>query len=178
LKQEGGFESYSDEQIAAFTFFYCQRNGFAGNFLGVYGVDKIGDKPRRKSGNGAAYRRVVDEIQAFCGRMKFVQVECLSFEEVFKKYDANTALFYCDPPYDVPCSAAYAQGWNVEKTKELVEICANAKGGVILSCYDSPIYERLLDAGFQRETFQSYMSVCRTKREPRVETLYYRFKEK
>lgn len=121
--------------------------------------------------------RRVKNLDLYGGRFASMEIENVDFAECFVKYDSPVTLTYCDPPYAVECSKKYKQAaFTAEREIELVELAKNAKGSVVISCYDNERYERLLDCGFGRATFESFMSVCRSKREKRVETLYYRIR--
>lgn len=71
-------------------------------------------------------------------RLKKVQIECLDFEDVIKKYDSRTTLFYLDPPY--VDTERYYNSNNVEFKKEdhlrLAHVLKRIKGRFVLSYYE------------------------------------------
>lgn len=178
-------QNYNIETVVAFAFFYCQQNGFGGIFLSSYGGG-VSPTPftRKKYDNGTKkYWNKVDSLEQYGERFKYIVIECVDFAEIFKKYDSEDTLFYCDPPYETKgdTSVVYKQGWTAKNADELILLCAEAKGSVVLSCYDTRSYNVLLDAGFKRQTFRASMSVKRDSSKEdneRTETIYYKIREK
>ncbi len=85
-------ESLSDIQRAARTF-YLLKNAYAGLVRHPqYAYSVTG--PR--SFNPA---RVPELIEIAHQRLARVQIESLPYEEILKRFDRPTTLFYCDPPY-------------------------------------------------------------------------------
>jgi len=71
-------------------------------------------------------------------RLKKVQIECLDFEKVIKKYDSKSTLFYLDPPY-VGGERYYktnAVNFKLEDHARLAQVLKNITGKFILSYYD------------------------------------------
>ncbi len=65
-----------------------------------------------------------------------MQLECLPYEEVFKRYDRPATLFYLDPPY----YGRKLYRYNLEKPDfEKLAVCLRAlRGKFILSLNDVP----------------------------------------
>ena len=168
LIQEVGYTSIPREIVWAFAFFYCQNLCFGGVPLNSFGGGG------KVNGLGKAWKNRLAKLEWYQGRFYNVLVEELDCFECLDKYDSATTFFYLDPPYDVDCSADYGSGWTTESTQYLVDILCSIRGRAVVSCYDNEIYEKLFSAGYKREKFESSMSVCQTKREPRIETVYYR----
>lgn len=85
--------------------------------------------------------------EAFSGiisRLAGVTIENLSYEKLFEKYDSLEALWYLDPPY-VPSTIsrkhAYREDWSSMKHLEFLGHVKALKGRVVLSGYDSDIYQ-------------------------------------
>lgn len=102
-----------------------------------------------KSGTTPAHDWVnyVEEISAFTERLRGVVIDSRDFADLFKVHDSEQTLFYLDPPYVEETRkrvGAYMHEFN--RHEEMIEIAAAAKGKVVLSGYDSPLYnERLRD---------------------------------
>lgn len=78
-------------------------------------------------------------------RLKRVQIECLDFEELIKKYDSKQTLFYLDPPY-VDCEFYYdAPGvkFRKEDHERLASVLKRIKGKFVLSYYDHDFVKHL-----------------------------------
>ena len=92
-------------------------------------------------------------------RLKEVQIENLDILELIKKYDKEDTLFYLDPPY-IQDTRKQKKSYNHEMTdnqhKELVDVLLGVKGKVVLSGYDHPIYNKLLENGWNKVVFGEY----------------------
>ena len=64
--------------------------------------------------------------------------ECLDFEKHVEKYDSETTLFYCDPPYYSTEFQYYrgAEHFGKEGHQRLADVLKNIDGKFILSYYD------------------------------------------
>jgi len=81
-------------------FLYLTTCSFSGKIHqggGTFAVSKS-DVNRAQYGP-TQWQRRGDNIANIQERFQHVQIECLDFEEVFEKYGAENAFFYCDPPY-------------------------------------------------------------------------------
>ena len=163
-------DDYDTDVVVAFCFLYCMRLGFGGKFLSAFAAGASGDTRRCYSHE---YKHAVERIAEYTRRFDRVTIENLDAFECLSKYDAPETLFYIDPPYDVECSKSYDSGWTESETRRLVDFLKTCSGSVVLSCYNSPIYQELFNAGYIKRDFEALMTVCKTKREPRVETVYY-----
>lgn len=171
--KKANLSDFSPEVVLAWSFFYCQNTGFGGNFFLSYGG---GEKITESSSSFCAitYKNKCSFIQEFSQRFKNVQIENIDAFDCLKKYEAPETLFYIDPPYDVECSKDYKTNWDVKKSQQLVNKLKTIDASVVLSCYDSNIYQELFDFGYKRKQFDALMSVCKTKREKRIETVYFK----
>lgn len=91
----------------------------------------------------------------FHERMVRVQIEQLDWREIFKRYDKEDTLFYCDPPYihstRVQLSRCYAVEMGDSDHEDLVDRLIGLKGKGVVSGYDHAIYGRLEREGWRRE---------------------------
>ena len=84
-------ETLTDIQRAA-RFFYLQKNAFAGLIRGRrYRCSVVGPP----SFNPA---RIPELIERAHERLARVQIESLPYEQILKRFDRPTSLFYLDPP--------------------------------------------------------------------------------
>jgi DNA adenine methylase len=65
-----------------------------------------------------------------------VQLECLPYDEVLRRYDRPATLFYLDPPYFG--RKLYHYNFNTEDFKQLAERLRTVKGKFVLSLNDVP----------------------------------------
>ena len=169
LQNELGLKCAPKTAIA-FAFFYVMNTTFRGNVANLsYGG---GEKNRKGNSIQNAYYRRVDQIPQFCERLRTVAIENLDYRDCLMKYDCDTTLFYLDPPYEREISKTYKQQFNAE---ELVELLLSLKGSFVLSCYNAPVYERLLEV-CERATFKANSTIKRNGSKAdsdRIETCYY-----
>jgi DNA adenine methylase len=66
-----------------------------------------------------------------------VVIENLDFRDVFRKYDSEKTLFYCDPPYVAErWGRYYRQGFEHKDLQDLLALLRDAKGKWILKLTD------------------------------------------
>ncbi|MEW6653376.1 MAG: DNA adenine methylase [Bacteroidota bacterium] len=131
---------------------------FSGNGGWAYQVtaDKI------TSGKWLPFLKRISLINA---RLKRVQIECLDFEQVIKKYDSKNTLFYLDPPY-VDAEFYYNNSEVTFKTEDherLAHILKRIKGKFLLSYYDHELVYKLWSNYkiLKKETTKSAMGQTR-----------------
>ncbi|SMP41715.1 DNA adenine methylase [Neorhodopirellula lusitana] len=102
------------------------------------------------------YLSAVDGLPEVADRFRTVVVESLPALEIFKKYDADDSLFYCDPPYPHSTLANQKQPLygctmsDADHLEFLITIKA-LKAKVIVSGYSTPAYDRELSSWRKRE---------------------------
>jgi DNA adenine methylase len=122
------------------------------------------------------YWRAIYKLPEVHERLKNVHIENMDAIECIKKYANDNSLIYCDPPYIHSTRVSkndYKHEYTDDQHRELVEALLSVPGHKILSGYESPIYEPLLDAGWELITKQ----VCchasgNSKKTYRTECLY------
>lgn len=119
-----------------------------------YAIDRV----QSFSGSGGwAYQVTADKITSgkwlpflkrlslINARLKRVQIECLDFEEVIRKYDSKATFFYLDPPY-VDVEHYYnAPGVRFSRKdhERLAEILKSINGKFLLSYYGHDLVKKL-----------------------------------
>jgi len=81
-------------------------------------------------------------------RLERVQIECLPYEEIFKRFDRPATLFYLDPPYFG--RKLYHYNFEASDFATLAERLAKLRGQFVLSLNDTPEVR----AGFGRFTIR------------------------
>ena len=126
-------DTLTDVQRAA-RFFYLQKNAFAGlirrqNYhycVARFGLD-LGRLPQL--------------IENTHKRLERVQIECLPYEEILKRYDRPKTLFYLDPPYWD--RKLYRFNFSTEDFAKLEERLHPLQGKFVLSLNDLPDVRKL-----------------------------------
>lgn len=168
-------EDYSIETAVAFAFLYVQTFSFGGKPLDVYVPEQIASiKKTGGKRKTMAYRSHVGLLERFAKQLEKTVVENKDWREIIAKYDDETSLFYCDPPYEVETAKAYPGAWTSDDTKELVRRLGEIQGSFVLSCYDGELYEPLLEVA-ERRAFKAFSSCSRNRPKEqcaRIETVY------
>jgi DNA adenine methylase len=93
------------------------------------------------------WARYPDAIFAFITRLKGVMIEQRPALQVIKFYDRESTLFYLDPPYLMSTrsksSVIYSNEMNEKDHIALAEQVHKLKGMIVLSGYNSVIYDAL-----------------------------------
>ena len=140
-------ESLTDIQRAA-RFFYLQKNAFAGLVR------------RRKYSYAVAGpssfnpRRLPEVLENAHKRLERVQIECLPYSEILRRFDRPTTLFYLDPPYHG--RSLYRFNFTDDDFVKLAERLRHLHGKFILSLNDVPRVRELFGTFNLREIELSY----------------------
>lgn len=150
----------------AVRFFYIRRLSFGGKVLSpTFGYSVVG-RPRFRPA------RIPEMIQRAHKRLQEVQIECLPYQQILKRYDNKQTVFYLDPPYwNLPY---YHHNFTKEDFIELAALIARIKGKFILSLNDTPEVRKLFQV-FHITTVELPYSCARQKRKHQHELLITNF---
>lgn len=116
-----------------------------------------------------------DVIKEMTLRLKQVQIECRPAIELIEKYSREDVCMYVDPPYVL--STRTRKQYSVEMDdrdhEDLLEILDQSKSKILLSGYDSDLYNKQL-SNWDRLEF----SATAEKGLPRTEVLWMNFQSK
>jgi DNA adenine methylase len=167
----------ADPVRRAWRFFVINRQSYCG------AADKAGRTgrwsykvlPKRADGGPDRWLRSQERLEALGEAFRRIQVECLDFAEVLRRYDAPEVLAYCDPPYlgRGDRRAVYAAGFSPERHRELAGILAGFRGLAAVSGYRCPEHEEWY-AGWERHEREVPCCLTRARgpRPRRVEALW------
>lgn len=125
----------------------------------------VGDPRRSKGWRRTLVRPVAREFAAaaeglsvVAQRLRDVQIDNLDWREVLSRYDSEETLFYLDPPYVHSSRSRYAgpsDGYGAhelsdEQHIEIIDLASRLKGAVVLSGYDSDIYQSAVPSSWTR----------------------------
>ena len=128
------FEQDQDDVIRGAKWYFMVQSSFAGR--GQY----FGRVTKGRSNIWKKIQGNLDHFDALYDRFLKVQIENLSWQEIFKDYDDYDAVFYCDPPYVE--SNVYQ---HIMSKKDHILMCErifDLKGFVALSGFENEIYNR------------------------------------
>lgn len=119
------------------------------------------------------WNKLPERIMKVVCRLKQVQIECLPALDVIRRFNNPNVLIYADPPYLLSTrkmKKQYAYEMTEADHIELLEALLRHSGPVMLSGYDSDLYDNMLE-GWHKEQ----ISTLAEKGLPRVETLWMNF---
>jgi len=88
----------------------------------------------------------VEGLPQIVQRLQRVQIENAPAIEVIRRYDSQSTLFYCDPPYPHEArgdSKAYSYEMTDGEHEELAEVLRSVQGAVAVSGYRCSLMDRL-----------------------------------
>lgn len=87
-----------------------------------------------------------DTIKECCARLKEVQIENIDAIQLIERYNDPRTLIYCDPPYlqSLRKRSMYKHEMTVEQHVEMLKALNNTRSMVVLSGYDSELYNDYL----------------------------------
>ena len=150
-------------------FYYLQKNSFGGLIVKQkfhYGITQPSNyNPER----------IPEVIEQAHRRLARVQIESLPYEQILRKYDRPTTLFYLDPPYWR--RRLYRHNFTDEDFADLERRLHTVRGKFLLSLDDHPEVRKLfcswrllpVDIAYtaQRKTGKRYGELLITNFEPR-----------
>lgn len=85
-------------------------------------------------------------ILEVCERLKDAQIENIDAIQLIQRYNDENTLIYCDPPYlqSLRKRKMYADEMSEEQHIELLEVLKSSKSKIVLSGYDSDLYNSTL----------------------------------
>lgn len=102
-------------------------------------------------------KNISDNLDKVRDRFRKVLIENWDWKEIFKLYDSEETLFYLDPPYMREVREEDPRGYKNDMENEdhelLIEKILFLRGKVILSGYQSDLYDTLLEHGYIRREF-------------------------
>jgi len=87
-----------------------------------------------------------DTILECCERLKNAQIECIDAIKLCERYNSPDTLIYCDPPYlqSLRKKNMYHHEMTEEQHIELLQVLLASKSKVIISGYESELYDSML----------------------------------
>ena len=109
------------------------------------------------------YPKIVRECAAEL-RARDVEINKMDALVVMRRYDSVETLHYVDPPYVQTTRGKgirYTHEYDNEDHINLLEFLKTLKGKVVLSGYDSEIYERFFRGGARNQKFHTILAAVR-----------------
>lgn len=159
-------EKPEDPFERALNFYICLNMGHGFRTNGK----KVGwknDVQGRERGYAALdWCKLPDRIIQASERLRGVQIENRPAAELIPRFNYRNVLIYCDPPYmlETRHDKQYRCEMDAEDHEELLKLLLEHKGPVVISGYETELYNNML-AGWNRYETIAYSNVCSKKRE-------------
>jgi len=115
------------------------------------------DAKREYSTAAQLWAEYPDYLETIAERFRGVLIESTDAFELIRRWAAEPDfLWYLDPPYmqslrHRPKQNTYGHELTKTQHEQLVAACLTIRGQCVLSCYDTPAYQPLTDAGWTKE---------------------------
>lgn len=165
---ENAFAAVPEDSLQKAVNFFIRLNmghGFRTN------GEKVGWKNdvqgRERAYASSDWCTLPDRIMQAAERLRGVQIENRPAVELMKRFDYSNVLVYLDPPYMLETRHGKQYRYEMfdrDSHAQLLETAKAHKGPVLVSGYDSELYNDML-RGWHREETICYSQVCSKKRE-------------
>lgn len=125
------------------------------------------------------WNELPERILLAAERLKQVQIECMPAIELIKRFKFQKVLIYCDPPYLMETRSTHVkQQYSNEMLTEqehieLLEVLLQHPGPVVISGYESGLYDSTLK-GWSRDVIRSNDQ----SNKPRTEVIWMNYEPK
>lgn len=164
---EKAFKEVSTDKYEAALNFYIRLN--MGHGFRTTG-EKVGWKNdvqgRERSYASQDWCGLPEKIMQAAERLRGVQIENRPAADLIPRFNFQKVLIYCDPPYmlNTRHGKQYRYEMDAEEHEKLLALLLAHKGPVVISGYETELYNDML-AGWKRFETTSYSQVCSKKRE-------------
>ncbi len=122
-----------------------------------------------------SWQSAINQLPIISKRLKKVQIRNTNALRVIQEYDNKDTFFYCDPPY-LPATRVSRKAYSHEMTQQdhidLAGVLNSCKGKVLLSGYNSDLYQELYSSWYKSEyTIVNHSSQKKTK-EKKIEVCW------
>lgn len=164
---EQAFTSIPEDSLEKAVNFYIRLNmghGFRTNGERVGWKNDVQGRERAYATQDWCH--LPEKIMQAAERLRGVQIECRPAVELIQRFNSPKVLIYADPPYVLGTrhGKQYRYELDDEEQSDLLDVILAHKGPVLLSGYDSELYNSRL-RGWHREETTCYSQVCSKKRE-------------
>lgn len=160
-----------DELTRAFYFFYVNRSSHNG--IGGFSMNRVIRRNMAKSVSD--FLSTVDRLPEIHQRLSKVMVLCRDGMKLMDEYSSPNVFIYADPPYVLSTRSSaerYVVDMTDEQQEQFIETCLRSKAKLLISGYDSELYNRLTDNGFTKLQFEVNTISGNRKPKTKVETLW------
>jgi len=159
----------------AFYFFYASRTRFNGECRA--GFSSNVSIRRNMSKAVSDYLSAVEHLPQFHQRLREVLILKDDVFSVLEKYNQPNVMLYLDPPYHPGTrrSARYIVDFTANQHQQLVDTVLSMKAKILISGYDHPVYNTLIENGWTKESFEIKTVSGKREKKTKIETLWYNY---
>ena len=164
---EDAFAAVPEDSLQKAVSFYIRLN--MGHGFRTSG-EKVGWKNdvqgRERAYAAQDWCNLPKKIMQAAERLRGIQIEYRPAVEVIKRFNHEKVLIYCDPPYMLETRHGKQYRCEMDKKahQELLEVLLQHKGSVLISGYDTELYQDML-SGWERREAYSYTQTREKKKE-------------
>jgi DNA adenine methylase len=150
----------------AVKFFIIGRMSFSGNFGSSWGYARFASG-NNKARDVNAWLTSIEALPQITRRLKNVQIDARSYEQVMKYFDDPRIFIYADPPYLNTLSTSWKDAysvWNIDEHKRFLNLCLKSKSKIMISGRPSELYDNILNL-WEQKTFKSVLRSARADKE-------------
>jgi len=114
------------------------------------------------NGSIVSFRRFIKRLPELSKRLKQVHFDCTDALSFIERWDSPDTVMYIDPPY-VDLGYYYFPSTDIEHHQQLVDTVLPCKSAIVISGYDHPVYDKLVEHGWQKIQFQTITHMSNTK---------------
>lgn len=154
----------------AFFFFYVNRtshNGIGGFSKNVY-------VRRNMSKSISDFLSSIDRLPELHNRLSRVLVCNMDGIKLIQKYNSQNILIYNDVPYEqsTRTSTRYAVDMDRKDHERFLDAVINSNAKILISGYDCELYDKLIENGFKKISFNVKTIGGNFKQKTKIETLW------
>lgn len=164
---EKAYHVIPEDKFEAALYFYIRLN--MGHGFRTTG-EKVGWKNdvqgRERAYAAMDWCSLPERIMQTAERLRGVQIENMPAVDLIRRFNYENVLIYCDPPYMLKTrhGKQYRCEMQDKEHEELLAALLKHKGYVLISGYDTELYNSVLKGWNKYETV-SYTQVCSKKKE-------------
>jgi len=157
----------------AFAYFYVNRTshngvgGFSSNCAVRRGVSK----------SVSDLLSSIDGLTEYHQRLSQVIIRNTDALELIQNYDSDNVFMYLDPPYhwSTRTEARYEVDMTNAQHEAFIDICLRSNCKLLISGYDCALYDKLVDAGWNKVNFEVKTISGNNERKSKIETIWYNY---
>ena len=157
----------------AFYFFYVNRT----SHNGIGGFSKNMYIRRSMSKSISDFLSSIDRLQELHNRLSRVIVTNTDGINLIKKYNTSSVFLYCDPPYEQ--STRTSTRYNIDMDRnghiDFLNAAIKTKAKILISGYHCELYDKLIDNGFTKSSFDVKTISGNFTPKIKTEYLYYNY---